>query len=320
METKKQFLAFNVGRNDKGEAYAFHMEGNVARVPVYREGKDGKKSFLSFAIGVGRNPWFAFDDDNIVKEQAKNPNCNENTPFIEVVVFGNRAKELKDNLAKGSKIVLCGKPEKVEYTNKSNKPVETVKIIADGIYPLSCKATPGGEPNTTVTHTVQVYTKQDNTQKENNLVTLLGGKIKSVDAVKDYNGTPVISFNLETAVESLKMVAIAEGTYQKDADYGNNKIVRCSVWGNRALNLGKVLVPGATLAVTGIPSKNTYNGNEYVNMTVQAFSVLNWATAEEQAAADANKAEAAHNEPMDIGNENIGEDFGSLLDDDTLPF
>lgn len=154
------------------------------------------------------------------------------------------------------------------------------------------------------------------------MVTLLGGKIKAVNAVKEYNGTPVISFNLETVVEAMKMVAIAEGTYQKDADYGANKIVRCSVWGNRALNLGKVLVPGATLAVTGIPSKNTYNGNEYANMTVQAFSVLNWATAEEQAAANANNTTnaAPSNEPMEIDNVDIGGDFDSLLDDDTLPF
>ena len=74
--------------------------------------------------------------------------------------------------------------------------------------------------------------------------------------------------------------------------------------------------------VTGIPSKNTYNGNEYANMTVQAFSVLNWATAEEQAAANANNTTnaAPSNEPMEIDNVDIGGDFDSLLDDDTLPF
>ena len=320
-EVKKQFLAFNVGTNDKGEAYVFHLEGNVARVPVYRKGENGKKSFMSFAIGIGRNPWLALGEE-VAKEQAKNTHCNEDTPFIEVVVFSPRADQLNEKLAKGSKVVLSGKPEKVSYKNKNDETVETVRIIADNIYPLSCKATPGGEPVNTVTHTVQVYKKQDGTEKQNNMITLLGGTIKAVNAVKEYNGTPVISFNLETVVEAMKMVAIAEGTYQKDADYGANKIVRCSVWGNRALNLGKVLVPGATLAVTGIPSKNTYNGNEYANMTVQAFSVLNWATAEEQAAANANNATntAPSNEPMEIDNVDIGGDFESLLNDDTLPF
>lgn len=321
MENRKQFLAFNTGEDNKGR-YAFHVEGNVARTPVFKAGANGKKGFCSFGIGVGRNPWLLLGDE-VAKEQAANTHCNEKAPFVEVIVFDPICKTLENAITKGSKVVVSGRPEKQSY-EKNGETVEYVRLIADNIYPLSCKATTGGKPNNTVTHVQQVYTKKDNTKGENNVVTLLGGTIKSVGDVREYNGRPVVSFDVDLSIEAKKMQAIVDGSYQKDADYGNYKTVRCSVWGNRALNLGKILVPGNTVAITGIPSKNTYNGNDYVNLTVQEFSVLNW---DGSAAANANGASTANTAPVDeepqtnaVG---VVEEPAMLMDDEEdldLPF
>ena len=320
--TRKPFLTFNAGVNEKGAAYAFHLEGNVARVPVFKEAENDKKGFCSFGIGVGRNPWLLLGDE-AVKEQSKNTRCNEDKPFVEVIVFDPLAATLKDVIDKGSKVAVCGRPEKQSYT-KDGETVEYVRLIADSIYPLSCKATAGGKPTANVTARQQVYTRKDNTEGVNNMALLLGGTIKETYAVRTYNERPVVSFDIELALPALKMLAIVDGSYQKNADYGKNKTVRCSVWGNRALNLGKVLLPGNTLAVTGVPTKNTYNGTDYVNMTVQEFSVLSWdgsnnAKNDAAPAATAEQATTKNAAPVDIP-----EEPANLLDEDfttmDLPF
>lgn len=70
---RKIFLAMNSGTsvNNKGEKvpYAFHVEGYVARVNMFRAAEADKSALLSLSVGVGRNPWYLLGPD-AVKEQA----------------------------------------------------------------------------------------------------------------------------------------------------------------------------------------------------------------------------------------------------------
>lgn len=332
---KKGFLAMNAGVDvtptGKDTPYAFHVDGIVSTEPAYHEGKDGKKGLLILNVVVGRNPWQMLGEDE-VKAQANNPNVNADRPFVSVCVFSPRAEELKDRLTKGSKVSFSGRVDKNVYTRQSDQTqIETVRVYADVIYPISCRATAGGTPTNTINHVTQKYTRRDGTEGTANMGTLVAGTVKSAGSVREVNGQSVVSFELELPVAALLCEAIINGTYQKGTDYGNYKVVSCSVWGPRAQHLSRVLTEGNTLLVTGTASQRDYNGQKYVNMTVRDITVMSWNNAAASAApanVPASTAPAPNPAPAnapasaDVAGDDLG-DLGSLMDDDgdyELPF
>lgn len=333
---KVGFLAMDAGvetTNGKDLHYAFHVDGIVSTEPVYHEGKDGKKGLLVLNVVVGRNPWQMLGE-NEVKAQENNTNVNADRPFVSVCVFSPRAEELKDRLTKGSKVSFSGRVDKNVYTRKSDQvQVETVRVYADIIYPISCRATAGGTPTNTINHVTQKYTRRDGTEGTANMGTLIAGAVKSAGSVREVNGQSVVSFELELPVSALLCEAIINGTYQKGADYGNYKVVSCSVWGPRAQHLSRVLTVGNTLLVSGSASQREYNGQKYVNMTVRNITVMSWnneatAPANAPAPSPAPTAPASNPAPAnapastDFNGDNF-EELGSLMDfegDYELPF
>ena len=318
--TKTTFLTFSAGVNTQGEPMALHVEGNLARKPEYRQGTDGKKSFVSFSMGIGRNPYALLGD------AEANAHPDEPT-FVNVVVFSPEAEFVRDNLDKGSKVVVCGKVQKRTFTRKDGTAGEAVQIIASGIRALSCRQTAGSQPDDRVAHATVTYAKRDGTTGTSQMALLVTGTVKSAGQVREVANNKVRDFKLEMPIEATKLEAIVSGKFSKDADYGNYKQMSCTVWGPRAEHLDKVLTVGNTLAVSGEPTIREYNGNTYVNFRVRDISVMNWnnsalAQAPAQESAPASVPAAAATPALDDSGYDIGSDFGNLMDgeDDELPF
>ena len=319
--TKTPFLTFSAAMNTQGEPVALHVEGNLSRKPEYREGTDGKKSFASFSMGIGRNPYALLGSE----EAAAHP---DEPTFVSVIVFSPEAEFVRDNLDKGSKVAVCGKVQKRTFTRKDGTEGEAVQIIASGIRALSCRQTAGSQPDDRVAHTTITYPKRDGTTGTSQLALLVTGTVKSAGQVREVANNKVRDFKLEMPIEATKLEAIVSGKFSKDADYGNYKQMNCTVWGPRAEHLDKVLTVGNTLAISGIPTIREYNGNTYVNFRVRDISVMNWnnaAPAQNSASASSASASvpaAAATPALDDGAYDVGGDFGDLMDgmDDELPF
>lgn len=325
--TKKTYLTFGAGKNEKGEAYALHVEGFVNNTR-YMPANGDKKAMLDISVVIGRNPWLLFGEEEAAAE-ANNPSVNGDKPFVSVVVTGQKADELKD-IGK-CRIVFCGKAVKRTFTRKDGTPGVSITVYADSLYVLPGKGiddnAPARKPNGHISVATNVYTR-NNQEVTERLVMALAGTVKSVSDVSNVNGRPVVNFDLEIAVPAQKVQALSDGSYQKDADYGKYRVIRCAVWGPRAERMAKVLTVGNQLVVTGTTRCNEFNGNKYINMTCRYLSVLAWVNTAEQPqngaqpgqnAAPALAAPAApgYNTPSD-------DDYGELMDDgldeDGLPF
>jgi len=277
-------------------------------------------------VAIGRNPWTALSPSE-VSAQSNNPDCGEDKPFISVLAFGKLAENMNGKLQKSSKVVFCGQPEKNSFKKKDGTSGEMVQVIADNMYPLSCRATGGGEPRTSVTHALNKYTAKTGTAGEQNLVTLLAGKVVGNDSVKSFNGRSVVNFELELPVAGLLVEAVTNGTYKKETSYGEYKKIRCAVWGPRAEHLSKVIAVGNTLVVTGsVKATDGSDGRTYVNLTVRELSVMKWgssydasqSSAPAQPQAPAQASAAAPLPPLAPG----APDYADLMDvdSDELPF
>ena len=263
---KTPFLAFNVGKNEV-DFYAFHMEGFLGKEPDFYTGDEekGREPFCHFSIGVGRDAW------NLVGETGKEPQ-----KFIQCTAFGDLAKKIKA-LKKGQKVVVCGRPTRNKFTKKSGEDACNVQMIVDQLVVLSCKTGDGESPSNKVAHSISCYKTKAGDEKKENYACLLTGKVISVDEVKEFQGRKVINWQFAIELPGTKMAAITNGTYSKQADYGNYKVIRCAFWGERTAKMGKVLAVGNVLAVTGVPSVRSYEDRDYVNMTVRELSVVTWA-------------------------------------------
>ncbi len=323
MENRKPFLTCNYGTNSNGVPFAFHVEGNVGREPFFKAGEGEKKSVINFSMGIGRSAWVLLGKDG------------PENPWVTVVGFGPVAETLHAaGLCQGAKVVVSGRVAEEAYTKEDGTSGSNVRIYADNAYILANRVHEGGEPNKTVARATRVYESHGERHQES-LACLLGGKIVSVTPVNEVNGQPTISFDIELPIAGRKMEAIVSGKYNKDENYGDYTKVRCSVWGQRAQRLGRVLALGNVVVVTGAPYTREWNGQTYVNLSIRDISVMKWATpaATGNASAATNNASAKDNKaatPSPANNNNTRQDnpgyetdfnasnFASFMDDDDL--
>lgn len=333
---RKGYLGFFAGESEPGKPYAYHVEANVSSEPEYFTASDDKKSRLKFNAALGRNPWLLLGAEVAKSATPENvPYCNTEKPFVSVTVFGVMADKLKDSLKKGGKIVMCGTPHENSYTNKNGEVVAGVNFVADSVYPLACRATAGGRPRQFVTFKEKSYAdKATGELKSSKLATLVSGTVKSRGVVQTtQNGRKYLQFQLQLPIAAAELEARVNGAYNKDVDYGTSASLNCTVWGDQAERIGKVLAVGNVVVVTGDIRKREYNSKEYINFSLMTLSVMQWAEAEGAAnAAPNNSAETAASAPAPTQaatsapaaeEENGTFDYGSLVaddEDDDLPF
>ena len=260
--TKEQpYLVCDYGSSEKG-AYAFHVEGYLTKAVRYEPEKteSGKKSYARFSVGISRNAWQLLGEEGAYPETA----------FLDGVCFGYAADRIQ-NLEKGQKIVFSGRLQKREFTRRTGETGYTVEAVCDHVAALSTRRGCGSVMNASVSHVTR-KTVRNGAEEEQNLVCLLSGSVVAVEDVREVNGNRVLNWQMEIPLEASKMAAIVKGSYRKEADYGNRKLVRCSIWGKRAEKLAPVL-EGKELVVTGIPVSRIYQGNEFVDLLVRDLSV-----------------------------------------------
>lgn len=334
---QRPFLSLYTGvrENKNGEIspYIYHGEGFITKAPSRHRAASGDKSAVyTVNVSITRNPWSILGPE-MVKEEAENPSINEDKPFIELVAFGSLAERLNDmNIPPKTKVAFCGRPQRRVFTRKDGGEGHILSVVLDNIYLLATKNHIGDKPGNTIVRGENVYKGRNGEVKEQ-LVSLLAGTIKNVSAINTYNGRSKIDFDLELPVPAKLVHALATGTYQRGADYGNYRIIRVAIWGPRVSHMGLVLTPGNVVAVTGSTKDRNFNGQTYINMNMREISVLSWATPVPGAnAADAPYDGAAPQEEMSVGSPAIpavnepDEDFGDLSelmdfgDEDGLPF
>lgn len=272
------FLTCNAGKTATGTFYAFHVEGNVGREPFYKAAEGEKKSLMSFNMGIGRSAWTLVGKDNM-----------PDNPWVSVSAFGDLADALHTaGLCQGAKVVVAGRLAEETYTRQDGTSGTNVRLYADNVYILSNRIHEGGEATNVVTRATRVYESRGETHQEA-LACLLGGKIVSVSQVTEVNGNASVSFDIEAKRPGQEIEALVKGTFKKDADYGTYKRIRCTVWGARAQRLGRVLVVGNEVIVTGAPFNREWNGKIFTNISVRDISVMKWVPA----SADAGNAGTA---------------------------
>lgn len=286
----KRFLTMSTGTTVAKDGakipYAFHVEANVASNNGFRAGDGDKPSILNLSVGVGRNPWILLGQD-AVAEQSGNPDINEDAPFVQLAIFGKEAERLRD-IQKGAKIVFSGRPEINRYKKKATgEDAAAVRVFVDNIYQLASRSGTADDVRTTVSSRENYYESRGKTGSQR--LGMISGKVISAENLRTTStGKEVISAKLELAIPALQAEALINGTYSKDAQYGNFKQVTISVWGARATHMDRILVPGNKLVITGSASTNEgKDGRKYVNVSVRDLSVLEWATPAPAAPADA---------------------------------
>lgn len=320
------FLSCNAGKTANGTFYAFHMEGNVGREPFYKAAEGEKKSVMSFNMGIGRSAWTLVGKDNMPEN-----------PWVSVTVFGEIADALHNaGLCQGAKVVVAGRVSEETYTRQDGTTGTNIRVNADNVYILSNRIHEGGTATNWVTRATRVYESRGETHQEA-LACLLAGKIVSVGQVNEVNGNPTVSFEIETTRPGQEIEALVKGTYKKGTDYGPYKRIRCTVWGARAQRLGRILVVGNEVVLTGSPFNREWNGKVFTNMSVRDISVMKWVPASADAgnagtAAPAQAPAAQNPAPATpaqapatqsaYAEDNGTSNFASFMDedDDDLPF
>ena len=105
--------------------------GNLTRSPELGFGKDSGTAFVRFGLAVE------------VPVQAGNWSGERRTEFYEVTAFGTLAEHIAECLAKGTRVVVTGRPELDHWNGKDGTARTTKRILADAVGPDLRWATAG---------------------------------------------------------------------------------------------------------------------------------------------------------------------------------
>jgi single-strand DNA-binding protein len=105
------------------------MTGNLTNDPVLRQTKTGS-SLLSVGLAVTRR-W-----------RDKQDNWEEQTSFFDVTAWGELADNMASSLNKGNKVIVVGRLEQQEWTDKNDGSTKKkVVVVADDVAISLRKAT-----------------------------------------------------------------------------------------------------------------------------------------------------------------------------------
>ena len=102
------------------------ITGNVTRDPELREGASGN-SVLSMSVAV-----------NDRRRNAESGEWEDAPNFVDVTMFGNRAKALSEHLAKGAKVAVEGKLRWQSWERDGQKRSK-LDVVADEVEFLSAR-------------------------------------------------------------------------------------------------------------------------------------------------------------------------------------
>jgi single-strand DNA-binding protein len=105
------------------------MTGNLTNDPVLRQTKTGS-SLLSVGLAVTRR-W-----------RDKQDNWEEQTSFFDITAWGELADNMASSLNKGNKVIVVGRLEQQEWTDKNDGSTKKkVVVVADDVAISLRKAT-----------------------------------------------------------------------------------------------------------------------------------------------------------------------------------
>jgi len=262
-EQKTRYTAAEVGqrlgRNGEVSFYGFHVEGNVTRDPILFPAKDGKKAFASTGIGISGSPFRLYNMATGAHE--KDMEYEDENGFIDIRVFGNQAEAFTNAVKKGMKIVVAGTMSLRSYTPEGKDEQISVQIAVDSFSVLASSKGKGK-----ATAFFQPVTKQFVKASTGEIGTaatacLLSGEVVGVRELKNVDTNPILAFGLKTELLNDKIFDLVSGTYSKENEAGydaQKNIVNCSVFGEQAVRLAKLLKRGMVVAATGAVTKDDY--------------------------------------------------------------
>lgn len=313
------YKTHSVGKNAKGDPYAFQLEGYVSSAaPYFKAAADGKAAVLSASIGLPCTSECLLALASGTYERGKEYGGTE---FAELKLFGKRAEDFSSVLNKGRRVVVSGRLEKDKYTRKDDTTAEKLVIMVDNIIDAgSFKNNIAPTLGTDIAVSTLSYTSKDSVTRTVPMACTVSGTVIGCRGLsKGGNDTTYLAFGVKTNMSAEKICDLANGTYDKNKAYDEKKtIVNAVVFGANAERLSKVIADGAIVVLSGPVAARPYNGNVTYQIRPRndAVTVIKYADRNGAAAPEAGTAAAA----ADPGPNPAG-DFAPIEEeDDDLPF
>lgn len=323
----RPFLTSCVGTTAKGVPYAIQLEGYIASAaPYFKEATDDKKAFLSFSIGLRGSAarLMALADGTYEKGKEygeKGEDGLEKDEFCDLHLYGTLAEKMSKVLVKGRRVVVSGPMKMEEYDRKDGSKGTRLVVNVDNIIDGGSRKN-GVDP--TVASNIAVvtttFTGKDGVTRSTPMAATVSGTVIGAGELKNKNGTDYLQFGIRTGMSAEKIVALADGTYDKDKEYdGKKTIINATVFGKTAERLAKVIRDGAIVVVSGPAEANEYDGkiSYQIRPRNNAVTVLKYP--ETEAAASVAGSAAADAAPAPTSDEGY---FAPIAEDegDELPF
>lgn len=323
----RPFLTSCVGTTAKGVPYAIQLEGYIASAaPYFKEATDDKKAFLSFSIGLRGSAarLMALADGTYEKGKEygeKGEDGLEKDEFCDLHLYGTLAEKMSKVLVKGRRVVVSGPMKMEEYDRKDGSKGTRLVVNVDNIIDGGSRKN-GVDP--TVASNIAVvtttFTGKDGVTRSTPMAATVSGTVIGAGELKNKNGTDYLQFGIRTGMSAEKIVALADGTYDKDKEYdGKKTIINATVFGKTAERLAKVIQDGAIVVVSGPAEANEYDGkiSYQIRPRNNAVTVLKYP--ETEAAASVAGSAAADAAPAPTSDEGY---FAPIAEDegDELPF
>lgn len=321
---EKPFTLGIVGKSEHGP-YATHVEGFVTADPHYVEAKEGKQAYTRTGIGISGNALrlLAMSDGTYSKE-----NDYPEMEFIQITVVGAKAKTFAEQVTKGSKIVVSGPLSKSEYTDKQNNARANVSILAN-TFSVLASSKGSGSLNSFFNAVTMIRADDEGQVQKYSTVCGLTGKVTKVSSLEcAKTGTQYMRFQMSLAISADKVLALANGTYDKEAVYDKNRtLLTCTVFNKHAIGLSKILRPGMLVCCSGSVDSSEHDGVVYVNMRPIGVSVMQWGeqsrteTEEKKVSVDASSEDKQPETPVTGSSIAVSDpDEDDDESDDELPF
>lgn len=322
--TQRRYLAAEVGLNEKGQPFGFHIEGYISKPAYFSEAdlEEDKAAFLTTSIGIAMTP----ERLMALAEGTYDSNADYGEPngFLDLRMTGKTAEDFSQSCVVGAKVAVTGRLEWKTFTKKDSTEGRSLVVVVYKIVLMGGKTI---EPKLTdsIGVATRVYTGKDSVTRFMPMATLVTGTVLNNWGVKTGgdNNKPYLPISVKVGLPAEEVYDRVSGKYDKDKEYGKSRILNVTLFDKAAMVLANILRKGAQVALTGSVYTREYNGETRYQMLPRVVSVMKYAPKDESSAdntADGSPSSSAATEapgyPVDASG------FAPIDDDDDgeLPF
>lgn len=276
-DTKRRFLAAEVGLNEKGQPFAFHVEGYISK-PAYflaANPEEEKRAYLSTSIGINMSPerLMALADGTYNKDA----DYGEANGFLDLRLTGKMAEDFSESCVVGSRVAVAGRLDWSSFTKKDSTEGKSLTVIVSSIVVMGGKSVEAKLTNTIGVAT-KVYTGSDSVSRSMPMATLVTGTVLNNWGLKTGGDNKTfLPLSVKALLPSEEIYDRVTGKYDKEKEYGPSHILNVTLFGKAATALVGILRRDAQVVMTGVVDSREYNGETTYQMRPRVLSVMKFA-------------------------------------------